>query len=323
MKRIGVFTSGGDSPGMNACIRAVVRAAIALGVEVVGIERGYEGMIDGQFRPLESKDVSGILQRGGTILRSARSARFMTPEGRKAAFENIKKAGVEGIVVIGGDGSFKGAEVFHGEYGVPMIGTPGTIDNDLYGTDYTIGYDTAVNTVMQAVDKLKDTAAAHDRLFVVEVMGRDAGFIALRSGIATGAEAILVPEVQGDLSSLKEKLDNNWNRHRDSAIIIVAEGDESGGAFSVQKMINAEYPDLETKVTILGHVQRGGSPTAFDRLLASSLGVAAVDALLAGKSNLMMGMHGNEVVEVPFEKAIKHNKVLKPQLLRLAEILSV
>ncbi|MEX2379923.1 MAG: 6-phosphofructokinase [Vicingaceae bacterium] len=323
MKKIAVFTSGGDAPGMNACVRAVVRTAMYSQVDVVGIIRGYEGMINGDFLPMQSSSVSNIIQRGGTILKSARSKNFMTKEGRAKAAENLKKEGVEGIVAIGGDGTFTGAKIFYEEHGIPTIGAPGTIDNDLYGTDYTIGYDTAVNTVVEAVDKIRDTADAHDRLFFVEVMGRDAGFIALRSGIGVGAEAILVPETETYVDRLIEKLQKGWERQKSSSIIIVAEGDDAGGAYKVAEKVKAKFSHYETKVTVLGHVQRGGSPTAADRVMASQMGNAAVIALIEGRKNEMVGIVNRQVVFTPFEKAIKHNQQINQELLKLADVLSI
>lgn len=324
MKKIALFTSGGDAPGMNAGIRAIVRAGIAHGAEVFGIRHGYQGMIENDIIQLDSRAVSGIIQRGGTILGSARSQAFRTPEGRAQAYENLQKHGIEGVVVIGGDGSFSGAKAFMEEYpDIAIVGMPGTIDNDLYGTDYTIGYDTAINTAMQAVDKIRDTADAHNRLFFIELMGRDAGFIALRTGIATGAEAILVPETETKLEQLIEELQLAYDRKKNSAIVIVAEGDDAGNAFEVAKAVKGKVPYEDIRVTVLGHLQRGGSPTCMDRVLASQLGVAAVDALLEGKKGIMLGIQQKKTVEVPFEQAIKHNQELSPQLLELAKILSL
>ena len=323
MKKIAVFTSGGDAPGMNACIRSVVRTAIYNKLEVVGIIRGYEGMINGDFLPMQSSSVSNIIQRGGTILKSARSKQFMTKEGRAKAAKNLNNEGIEGIVAIGGDGTFTGAKIFFEEHGIPTIGVPGTIDNDLYGTDYTIGYDTAVNTVVEAVDKIRDTADAHDRLFFVEVMGRDAGFIALRSGISVGAEAVLIPETETYVDRLIEKLQKGWERQKSSSIIIVAEGDDAGGAYEVAEKVKAKFKHYETKVTVLGHLQRGGSPSAADRVLASQLGNAAVNALIEGRYNEMAGIVNRKVVFTPFEKAIKHNQDINQELLKLADVLSI
>ncbi|MDQ3191003.1 MAG: 6-phosphofructokinase [Bacteroidota bacterium] len=323
MKKIAVLTSGGDSPGMNAAIRAVVRAGIYNELDVYGIVRGYDGMINGDIIKMESNSVANILQRGGTILKSARSTRFFTYEGRKQAFEKLQEFGIEGLVAIGGDGTFKGAEALSKEFGVKVIGLPGTIDNDLRGTDYTIGYDTAINTVIEAVDKLRDTADSHDRLFVVEVMGRDAGFIAMRSGIGAGAEAVLVPETPTYIDQLVKVLDRAWRRQKLSSIVIVAEGDESGGAFEVAKKIKEKYTNYDIRVTILGHIQRGGSPTCMDRILASRLGVAAVEGLLDGKSNVMAGIVNQKVEYTPFSEAVKHHKALNGEMMRLVEILSI
>lgn len=322
MKKIGLFTSGGDAPGMNACIRAVVRTALSKGVEVVGIHRGFEGMIQGEFQEMDANSVGNIIQRGGTILQSARSKAFRTVEGRKQAFQNLNAKGIEGLIAIGGDGTFTGAKIFQEEYPVKCIGIPGTIDNDLFGTDATIGYDTALNTVVEAVDKIKDTAAAHNRLFFVEVMGKDAGFIALRSGIAVGAEAILLPEVPTHIEELVEQLEKGWQRKKSSAIILVAEGDDAGGAYQIAELVKARFDHYETKVTVLGHIQRGGSPSAADRVLASELGFAATISLLEGKSNAMMGSLNKKMVLTPFEKAIKHHQKLNQNLLDLANILS-
>ncbi|MFP5471565.1 MAG: 6-phosphofructokinase [Bacteroidia bacterium] len=323
MDKIAVFTSGGDSPGMNACIRAVVRKALHEGVEVFGIMRGYQGMIEGDIIPMYSNSVSNIIQRGGTILKSARSKEFMTVEGRKKAHESLKKHGITHVVAIGGDGTFTGASVFMKEFsGVDFIGIPGTIDNDLYGTDNCIGYDTALNTVVDAVDKIRDTAASHDRLFIVEVMGKDAGFIALRSGIAVGAEAILVPETPTYTNALIEKLRKGLRNNKMSSIIIVAEGDDSGGAYEVQKHIQQHFDCFDTRVSILGHIQRGGSPSAQDRVLASRMGVAAVEALLVGRKNEMVGIVNNQIQYTPFEQSVKHHLSINRSLLDLAEVLS-
>jgi 6-phosphofructokinase 1 len=322
MKKIGVFTSGGDSPGMNACLRAVVRTGLHMGLEVTAIYRGYEGMIEGDFEIMDNHSVSGIIQRGGTILKTARSEEFRTPEGRQQAADQLKKAGIEGLVVIGGDGSFRGAMALNQEHGIQVVGCPGTIDNDLFGTDYTIGYDTAINTVVEAVDKIRDTADSHNRLFFIEVMGRDAGFIALRSGIASGAEAVLIPETVTYIDKLINLLKNGWKRNKRSAMIIVAEGDESGGAYEVAKQVKAEFPEWESKVTVLGHIQRGGSPSAFDRVMASRMGNEAVKALLAGENNQMIGMQAGKMVLVPFEKATKHHHEINKHLLELVDVLS-
>ncbi|MCS7074044.1 MAG: 6-phosphofructokinase [Bacteroidia bacterium] len=322
MKRIGVFTSGGDSPGMNACLRAVVRTANWHKVSITGIYRGYEGMIDGDFKQLEPKSVSNIIHLGGTILKTARSKRFMTVEGRKQAYENLQQAGIEGLIAIGGDGTFAGASVFQQEFGIPIIGIPGTIDNDLAGTDYTLGFDTAINTAMQAIDKIRDTANSHNRLFLVEVMGRDAGCIALFSGIAAGAEAILIPESVTDEEKLLQLLEKGWNRQKSSCIVVIAEGDEAGGAFAVGKKIQERFPNYDTRITVLGHIQRGGSPTCQDRVLAARLGAQAVEALLSGKSGQMVGIINQQICFTPFAQAVKQQQEINPQLIKLVEILS-
>jgi 6-phosphofructokinase 1 len=322
MNNIGVFTSGGDSPGMNACLRAVVRAGIDAGKSVYGIYRGYEGMIDGDILKMEKHDVSNIIQRGGTILKTARSKRFMTPEGRQQAFYNLKKHNIDSLVCIGGDGSFRGAMSLAQEFGVQVIGCPGTIDNDLFGTDYTIGFDTAINTAVTAVDKIRDTANSHNRLFFIEVMGRDAGFIALYTAIASGAESVLVPETKTDLPELIAQLEKGYRQNKTSAIIIVAEGDEEGGAYAVAEKVKERFNVYDTRVSVLGHIQRGGSPTAFDRVLASRMGHGAVQALLDGESCKMVGIVNRKVQLVPFEKATKHNQEVNPQLLALVDILS-
>ena len=321
IKRIGVLTSGGDAPGMNAAIRAVVRAAIFNGCEAYGIYDGYEGLIEGNMKRLESHDVSNIIQRGGTILKTARSAEFRTVEGRAKAYEQMKQNGLDALVVIGGDGTFSGARLLCQEHNVPVVGVPGTIDNDLYGTDYTIGYDTAVNTVVDAVDKIRDTASSHNRLFFIEVMGRDAGFIALRSAVATGAEAVLVPEIETDVNDLDKFLEHDYKPHKSSGIVIVAEGDKSGGAYTIADKISKKHPEYDVRVTVLGHIQRGGSPSAFDRVMASTLGVAAVDALLDDQTSIMVGIMNKDTVHVPFNKAIKNSKPLNHNLLGLTEIL--
>ncbi|MDF2158144.1 6-phosphofructokinase [Algoriphagus sp. CAU 1675] len=324
MKKIAVFTSGGDSPGMNACIRAVVRTAIYKGLEVYGISRGYEGMIDGDIKRMHSHSVSNIVQRGGTILKSARSMEFRTPEGRKKAYDNLTKLGIEGIVAIGGDGTFTGAKVFFEEFGIPTIGCPGTIDNDLYGTDYTIGFDTAVNTALEAIDKIRDTAAAHDRIFFIEVMGRDAGFIAVESGIGGGAEFVMVPETKTDLNNVVKSL-KNLRKTKTSSIIVVAEGDDEGNAETIMKKVKEKIKDShkEFKVTTLGHIQRGGNPTARDRVLASRCGMAAVEGLLLGHQYHMAGVMNQEVVYTPFADCIGKTKPLIKDHLKLIEILSI
>jgi 6-phosphofructokinase 1 len=323
IKKIGVMTSGGDSPGMNAAIRAIVRTAIFENLEVFGIYKGYEGLIDGQIEQLHSHSVSNIIQRGGTILKTARSQRFMTSEGRLLGYQNLCKFGLDAFVAIGGNGTFTGADLFDREYDFPVIGLPGTIDNDLYGTDATIGYDTAINTVVEAADKIRDTATSHDRLFFIEVMGRDVGFIALRSGIACGAEFILVPETTTYIDNLTRLLKHDWRRNKTSGIVIVAEGDDAGGAYEIAKKVKERIPELDTRVTVLGHIQRGGAPSAFDRVLASTLGYAAVKGLLEGQRGVMTGIIDKQVVFTPFEKAIKHTKDINHQMLEMSRILAL
>lgn len=323
MRKIAVFTSGGDSPGMNACLRAVVRTGIRNGLEVFGIMEGYKGMIAGQFRRMDTQSVSNIIQRGGTILKSARCKEFITKEGRKKAYGQLKKVGIEGIVAIGGDGTFTGADIFMKEYpDIKIVGCPGTIDNDLYGTDFTIGFDTAVNTAMDAIDKIKDTANSHNRLFFVEVMGRDVGYIALRSGIATGAEAVLVPESNTDYDSLIREIATNYRLRNRSIIVVVAEGDEMGGALTVAKIVSKKFKELDTRVTILGHIQRGGRPTALERVNASWVGMEAVKALLAGDRGVMIGIVNNQVKRTAFSVAINTPKVMNPNLIEMAHLLA-
>ncbi len=324
LKKVGVLTSGGDAPGMNAAIRAVVRAAICSNMEVMGITQGYYGMIHDKMRPMTSKSVSNIIHKGGTILKSARSEEFRTKEGREQAYNNLEKHGIDCLVVIGGDGTFNGARIFGHECNIPIVGVPGTIDNDLFGTDYTIGYDTALNTVVDAVDKIRDTASAHNRIFFVEVMGRDAGFLALRSGIASGAEAILVPEIDMDFKQLYTYLEKGHNKNKSSSIVIVAEGEKiNGGAIMLAEKIKKEYPNFDPRVTILGHIQRGGSPSAFDRVTASRMGVSAIEALNDGQRNVMLGLVNKGIVLVPFNQALKHKKQLNPGLLELTRVLSI
>ncbi len=320
IKNIGVFTSGGDSPGMNAAIRAVVRSALYYKFEVTGIRRGFEGMIKGDMFPMNHRSVSNIMQRGGTILKTARSEQFKTPEGRKIAYDQLKSNGVDALVAIGGDGTFTGARVFGHEFDIPVVGLPGTIDNDLVGTDFTIGYDTAINTVVDAVDKIRDTAESHDRLFIVEVMGRDSGLIALRTGIAVGAEAILIPESKTDLAAVFDRLENGRKDKR-SKIIMLAENGEVGDAFEIGKQIKEKFPNYDTRVSVLGHIQRGGRPSCMDRVLASRLGVAAVEALMSGHTNEMIGLIHNEIAYTPFEHATKHNTEINPDFLKIVEII--
>lgn len=324
MKRIAVFTSGGDAPGMNACIRAVVRGAVYHGIDVFGIRRGYNGMINGDIFQMSSHSVSNIVQRGGTILKSARSKEFMTPEGRAKAYEQLKKFNIEGLVAIGGNGTFTGATLFFDEYGIPTVGAPGTIDNDLYGTDYTIGFDTAVNTALEAIDKIRDTADSHDRIFFIEVMGRDSGYIAIQSGIAGGAELVMVPEVLTPISEVVETLKAGWSRQKSSSIIIVAEGEEEGNAAEIAEKIRSQVqPDIDMRVTTLGHIQRGGIPTAYDRILASRLGLGALEGLMNGEQNVMAGVVNNELVYTPFKDTIRLPKPINEDLLRMVKILSV
>ena len=323
IKRLGVLTSGGDAPGMNAAIRAVVRTAIYHDITPVGIRHGYQGLIKSHFQELASKEVSDIIQSGGTFLKTFRSEEFKTVAGRQAAYDNLREAKIDALIVIGGDGTFKGARIFGEEFDFPVVGIPGTIDNDLYGTDYTIGYDTALNTIVDAVDKIRDTASSHNRLFFIEVMGRDAGFLALRGGIACGAEAILIPEIERDIMQLRNYLESGKRRKKASNIIFVAEGDESGGAFRLAEKVREDFSDYDIRVTVLGHIQRGGKPSAFDRVMASQLGVAAVDALLDTQRNIMVGFMNREVVHVPFNRTIKHNKEVNKHLIELIDVLNV
>lgn len=323
MKRIGVLTSGGDAPGMNAAIRGVTRAGLYNQIEVYGIFRGYQGLVEGDIKELATVDMSGIIHKGGTILKTARSNDFRTPEGRKRAYDQLLDHQLDALVVIGGDGTFTGARLFCEEYDFPVIGIPGTIDNDLYGTDYTIGYDTALNTVVEAVDKIRDTAEAHDRLFFVEVMGRDAGFIALRAGIAVGAEAIFLPEGGLSPKDLKKHLDTGRKRNKASNIILVAEGTVPGGAFEIARTVKDDFMDYDMRVTVLGHIQRGGNPSAFDRVTASRLGVAAVDALLDDQQSIMVGIVNNNISQIALNKAIKNKKKLNPSILSITDILSI
>lgn len=318
MKRIGVFTSGGDSPGMNANIRAVVRYAIAHGLEVYGIRHGYKGMLAGDIIPMNAGSVSGIIGHGGTILGTARSAEFFTPEGRAQAHASIERCGIEGLVACGGNGTFQGGSIFYEEFGVPMVGTPGTIDNDLYGTDFTIGYDTAVNTAMEAVDKLRDTADSHDRTFFVEVMGRHAGFIALDVGIATGAEFIAIPETPTNFDALCAYMERFTQPKRH--IFIISEGDEYGNAMKFAEDFKARF-SVDTRVTILGHVQRGGSPTVRDRVLATKLGVAAVQALLDGERSVMAGEINNQIALTPMRETWEKRSEISQALFDLVDVL--
>ena len=321
MKKIGVFTSGGDAPGMNAAVRAVVRWLSSQEVEVVGIKRGYAGMIDGEFIPMTPRDVANIIHRGGTILRTARSKAFMTPEGRAEAAKQLAQAGIEGLVAIGGDGTFRGAIKFIQEHRIPIVGVPGTIDNDLYGTDFTIGFDTAVNTALDAIDRIRDTAASHERVFFIEVMGRHAGFIALNVGLAGGAEVIALPEVPTGPDEIAEQIRVSEAKGKSSSIIVVAEGAYPGGADTLMKAAQEIYP-FEGRVTVLGHIQRGGSPTAHDRVLASRLGAAAAETLIAGTSGVMLGEVEGEIALTPLAEAVEKRKPINRSLYDLAGILA-
>ena len=323
IKRVGVLTSGGDSPGMNAAIRAVVRACAYYNVECVGIYRGYQGMIEGDFKEMGPRDVKNIINKGGTILKSARSADFRTNEGRKKAYDNLVAAGIDSFVVIGGDGSFTGAEIFNEEFGFPVIGIPGTIDNDIYGTSHTLGFDTALNTVIDAIDKIRDTANSHNRLFFVEVMGRDAGHIALNAGIGAGAEEILIPEEDFGLDRLVESLKRSKGTGKTSSIVVVSEGDKIGkNVFELKDYIEENMPEYDVRVSVLGHMQRGGSPSCFDRVLASRLGVKAVETLLDGKSNYMVGLNQDKITLTPLEQAIKGQSEIDMELVKVSDIVS-
>lgn len=322
VSKIGVLTSGGDSPGMNAAIRAVVRTGIYYGLEVYGIMRGYTGIIENDIIPMHSRSVANIIQRGGTILKTARCKEFFQPEGRQKAYNNLKKLGIDGLVVIGGDGSFRGADIFSREYDIPCIGLPGTIDKDIAGTDFTIGFDTAVNTAVEAIDKIRDTADAHDRLFIIEVMGRDAGYIALHSGIATGAEHILIPERKTDIDELIGSLQEKERRKKLVNMVVVAEGDDFGGAAEVARLVKERMPLADTRVAVLGHIQRGGSPTCLDRLIASRMGYAAVESLLEGRHNVMVGILNNRMQYTLLEKAVKSKQKISDEWLRIVKILA-
>ena len=323
IKSVGILTSGGDAPGMNAAIRAVTRAGIYNGLKVFGIYRGYRGMITDEITEFKTQNVSNIIQVGGTILKTARCQEFTTPEGRQLAYDNLKRHGIDALVVIGGDGSLTGARVFANEFNFPIIGLPGTIDNDLFGTDTTIGYDTALNTIMQCVDKIRDTASSHERLFFIEVMGRDAGFLALNGAIASGAEAAIIPEISTKVDQLAELIQNGFRKSKNSSIVLVAESPVTGGAMGLAQRVEKEYPGYDVRVSILGHLQRGGSPTAHDRILASRMGAAAIDALMEDQRNVMIGIRNNEIVYVPFSKAIKNDKPVNPELLNTLRILSI
>lgn len=320
--KIGVMTSGGDSPGMNAAIRAVVRTSIYNGLEVFGIMRGYSGLIENDIFQMDSRSVANIIQRGGTILKTSRSEDFMTPEGRQLAYANLKALGINGLVIIGGDGSFKGAQVFSNEFDIPCIGLPGTIDKDIAGTDKTIGFDTAVNTAVEAIDKIRDTMDAHDRLFIVEVMGRDAGYIALHSGIATGAENIVIPETKLDIEDLIASLSEKEKRKKLVNLVVVAEGGEYGDANALDAIIRKRIPNAETRVCILGHIQRGGSPSCEDRLIASHMGYYAVESLMIGRFNVMVGVVNNKISYTPLDKAVKQKQRIGLEWMKIVKILA-
>ncbi len=322
IKKIGVLTSGGDSPGMNAAIRAVVRTGIYHGLEVFGIMRGYSGMVDGDIHRMESRSVANIIQRGGTILKTSRSNEFLTPGGRKNAYEHLKIHGIEGLVIIGGDGSFRGAQTFSNEYDIPCIGLPGTIDKDIAGTDFTIGFDTAVNTAVEAIDKIRDTADAHDRLFIIEVMGRDAGYIALHSGISTGAEHILIPERKTSIPDMITSLKEKERRKKLVNMIVVAEGEEFGGADELAKHLKQEMPNVELRVCILGHIQRGGAPSCFDRVIASRMGYHAVECLIEGRYNVFVGIVNNKINYMPLNEAVKKKQKIGEDWMRIVKILA-
>ena len=324
IKKIGVLTSGGDAPGMNAAVRAVVRTAVYHKVECVGIHQGYQGLIDNKLKVMNARSVNNIINKGGTILKSARCLEFRTKEGRQTAFKTVQKHGIEALVVIGGDGSFTGAMIFQSEFNIPVIGIPGTIDNDIFGTSHTIGYDTDLNTVIEAIDKIRDTAISHNRLFFVEVMGRDAGHIALNTGIGAGAEEVLIPEEDMGLDRLLDSLKRSEKSGKSSSIVVVAEGDKTGkNVFEIAEYVEKNMPYYDVRVSVLGHMQRGGSPSCFDRVLASRMGVYAVEALLQGKSNMMVGMKSEEIIFSPLEKAIKGKSEINKDLIRVSDILTI
>lgn len=323
VKSIGVLTSGGDAPGMNAAIRAVTRAAIFNGMRVFGIYRGYKGLISNEIEEFKTNSVSNIIQQGGTILKTARCEEFMTEAGRKTAYENMQRHGIDALVVIGGDGSLTGAGVFANEYNIPIVGLPGTIDNDLNGTDTTIGYDTALNTIMQSMDKIRDTATSHERLFFVEVMGRNCGYLALNSAIASGAEAAIIPEISMEKDQLAELIEQGFRKSKSSSMVLVAESEITGGAMNLAERVKKEYPQYDVRVSILGHLQRGGSPTAQDRILASRMGIAAIQALLENQRNVMIGIRENEIDYVPFKRAIKKDREISSELLEVLKISSI
>ena len=320
--RVGVLCSGGDSPGMNAGIRAVVRTGIYHGLEMYGVMRGYSGMIDDEIIKMESRSVANIIQRGGTILKTARCKEFFTYEGREKAYKNLKKRGINGLVILGGDGSFRGAQIFSNEFDIPCIGLPGTIDKDIAGTDFTIGFDTAVNTAVEAIDKIRDTADSHDRLFIIEVMGRDAGYIALHSGISTGAENILIPEKRADLNHIISSLQEKEKRKKLVNLIVVAEGEEFGGADELAKLIKEKIPTLETRVCILGHIQRGGSPSCMDRVIASRMGYHAIECLVEGRHNVFVGIVNNRMHYIPLNEAVKKKQRISEEWMKIVRILA-
>ena len=323
IKSIGILTSGGDAPGMNAAIRAVTRAGISNGMRTYGIYRGFKGLISDEIEEFKTNSVSNIIQLGGTILKTARSDEFLTTEGRNIAFENMKKYGMDALVVIGGDGSLTGASVFANEFNIPVVGLPATIDNDLNGTDITIGYDTALNTIMQAMDKIRDTATSHERLFFVEVMGRNCGFLALNSAIASGAEAAIIPEISIEKDQLGELIEQGFRKSKSSSMVLVTESDVTGGAMKMADRVKKEYPQYDVRVTILGHLQRGGSPSAQDRILASRMGIASIQALLENQRNVMIGIHENEIDYIPFKRAIKKQREINEELLEVLRISSI
>lgn len=323
IKKIAVLTSGGDAPGMNSAIRSVVRTCAYHNVECVGVYRGYEGLIEGDFKQMNARSVRGILNKGGTILKSARSKEFRTKEGRQKAFEHLVQNKIDGLVVIGGDGSFTGAMIFNEEFDFPVMGIPGTIDNDIVGTSHTLGFDTALNTVVEAIDKIRDTASSHNRLFFIEVMGRDVGHIALNVGIAGGAEEILIPEEDLGLERLLESLRRSKQSGKSSSIVVVAEGDKIGkSVFELKDYVDENMSEYEVRVSVLGHMQRGGAPSCFDRVLASRMGVKAVESLLTGKSNYMVGLKDDIMDLTPFDQAVKGKSKINMELLRVSEIMS-
>lgn len=323
LKCIGILTSGGDAPGMNAAIRAVTRSAIYNNIKVKGIYRGFKGLLTDEIADFKTNSVSNIIQQGGTVLKTARCDEFLNAEGRKAAYENMGKHGIEALVVIGGDGSLTGARIFAQEYNIPIVGLPGTIDNDLLGTDVTIGYDTALNTIVDAVDKIRDTASSHERLFFIEVMGRNCGALALNSAIAAGAEAAIIPEISIEKDQLHEFISQGFRKSKNSSLVLVAESEITGGAIQLAERVKNQYPQYDVRVSILGHLQRGGSPTAQDRILASRMGYAAIQALLEDQRNIMIGVRNEEIVYVPFSKAIKKEKPINPDLVELLRVLSI